>query len=330
MGRGVTWRGATRTATVYYYFEDHLGTSRVMVQAGQNTACYEADFYPFGGERLITNACSQNYKFTGKERDSETGNDYFGARFYASNLGRFLSPDPLLNSGQPWAPQSWNRYSYTVNNPLRYIDPTGLFTWRPSGCNYADTKCQEIYRENQEKFRQALRNLEKATDRYNLGSREYKRLEAAAKAYGKEGEETGVMVGFGSLTGDAAGGVTVSADEAGNLSFAVTFDMSKISGGDAFAIDTGHEGTHVADIRNPLYADPRTTLSDFQREFRGYETSVWVARSLGFATLSYGRVQVWNRSWSKVDQRDAAITRYLTTREQNPLPETRPHNPWPD
>jgi len=160
--------------------------------------------------------------------------------------------------------------------------------------------------------------------------KEVEKLEAAAKAYGKEGEETGVTVGFGSLTGDAAGGVTVSADEAGNLSFAVTFDMSKISGGDAFAIDTGHEGTHVADIRNPLYADPRTTLSDFQREFRGYETSVWVARSLGFATLSYGRVQVWNRSWSKVDQRDAAITRYLTTREQNPLPETRPHNPWPD
>jgi len=116
------------SGTVYYYFEDHLGTSRVMVQAGQNTACYEADFYPFGGERVITNTCSQNYKFTGKERDSETGNDYFGARFYASNLGRFLSTDvgpPIFGN-----PQSWNRYAYVLNNPLRFIDPDGDYTAR--------------------------------------------------------------------------------------------------------------------------------------------------------------------------------------------------------
>lgn len=120
--------------TVYYYFEDHLGTSRVMVQAGQNTACYDADFYPYGGERVITNSCAQNYKFTGKERDTESGNDYFGARYYASNLGRFLSVDPSMESVVLRKPQTWNRYSYTVNNPLRYIDPTGeLWVPSPSG-----------------------------------------------------------------------------------------------------------------------------------------------------------------------------------------------------
>jgi RHS repeat-associated protein len=113
------------SGTVYYYFGDHLGTSRVIVQAGQTAACYEADYYPYGGERLITNTCPQNYKFTGKERDTETQNDYFGARYYASNLGRFLhtDPGPFL-----WTDaQSLNRYAYTRNNPLKFVDPTGRY-----------------------------------------------------------------------------------------------------------------------------------------------------------------------------------------------------------
>jgi len=55
---------------IFYYFADHLGTSREMVQSGQTSPCYDADFYPFGGERAYATTCTQNYKFTGKERDS--------------------------------------------------------------------------------------------------------------------------------------------------------------------------------------------------------------------------------------------------------------------
>ena len=65
--------------------------------------------------------------FTGKERDTESGNDYFGARYYASSMGRMMSPDPgtptplhLLN------PQRWNMYSYGLNNPFMYTDSTGM------------------------------------------------------------------------------------------------------------------------------------------------------------------------------------------------------------
>jgi RHS repeat-associated protein len=96
------------------------------VISGQTTGtlCYDADFYPFGGERAYTNICTQNYKFTGKERDGESGNDYFGARYYASSMGRFLTPDD--GSDQDGAdPQSWNLYGYVRNNPLRYTDPSG-------------------------------------------------------------------------------------------------------------------------------------------------------------------------------------------------------------
>ena len=67
-------------------------------------------------------------QFTLKERDVETGLDYFGARYYGSMQGRFVSPDPLLSSGKLEDPQTWNHYSYTLNNPLALIDPTGLFT----------------------------------------------------------------------------------------------------------------------------------------------------------------------------------------------------------
>ncbi len=67
------------------------------------------------------------YRSTGKERDSESGNDYFGARYYGSNMGRFMSPDPSgLEYADPTNPQSLNHYSYVLNNPLINIDPNGL------------------------------------------------------------------------------------------------------------------------------------------------------------------------------------------------------------
>ena len=71
--------------------------------------------------------CAFAYKFTGKERDVESGLDNFGARYNASTLGRFMSPDPKIPSLKHLMnPQKWNKYAYTINNPLRYFDPNGL------------------------------------------------------------------------------------------------------------------------------------------------------------------------------------------------------------
>jgi RHS repeat-associated protein len=74
-------------------------------------------------------------KFTGKERDTESGNDYFGARYYSSSMGRFMSPDWSAQAEPvPYAklddPQSLNLYAYVRNNPLVSIDPDGHFDWR--------------------------------------------------------------------------------------------------------------------------------------------------------------------------------------------------------
>jgi RHS repeat-associated protein len=76
-----------------------------------------------GGVRLL---------FTGKERDWETGLDYFGARYFSGAQGRFTSVDPSMLSTVLANPQSWNRYTYALNNPLRYVDPNGEL-WAASG-----------------------------------------------------------------------------------------------------------------------------------------------------------------------------------------------------
>ena len=69
-----------------------------------------------------------NQKFTGKERDAETGLDYFKARYFGSALGRFTSPDPIgIMKQKLFDPQQWNAYAYARNNPLRFTDPTGMY-----------------------------------------------------------------------------------------------------------------------------------------------------------------------------------------------------------
>jgi RHS repeat-associated protein len=84
--------GPNGSGGVFYYFSDHLKTTDIVTNA-QGTILNESDFYPWGGELQFANGDSNHYKFTGKERDSETGLDYFGARYYSNGLGRFISAD---------------------------------------------------------------------------------------------------------------------------------------------------------------------------------------------------------------------------------------------
>ncbi len=133
-GKRIARRGPA--GQLFYYVADHLGTSRMMVRAGQTSACYSADFYPFGGERVLTNTCPQNYKFTSKERDSESGLDNFGARYDSSSLGRFISPDwSATVQSVPYAdfsdPQSLNLYAYVRNNPSSRRDADGHWCLDP-------------------------------------------------------------------------------------------------------------------------------------------------------------------------------------------------------
>ena len=123
---------------VQWLVADHLGTPRMVIdQNGTLTSVKRHDYLPFGeelfagtGGRTTALGYAGNdgvrQQFTQKERDVETGLDYFLARYYSSVQGRFTSTDPLRASGRPSVPQSWNRYTYVLNNPLSLVDPTGL------------------------------------------------------------------------------------------------------------------------------------------------------------------------------------------------------------
>jgi RHS repeat-associated protein len=137
-------QAAVSTGTAYIH-TDMLGSVRMVTGEKPSNApapileCY--DYVPFG--RLLNSAdnsrntgCYPNspdtqitsrlpQKFTGKERDAETRLDYFGARYFSAAQGRFTSPDAPFADQHPENPQSWNLYSYTRNNPLKYIDRQG-------------------------------------------------------------------------------------------------------------------------------------------------------------------------------------------------------------
>ncbi|MEO8682348.1 MAG: RHS repeat-associated core domain-containing protein, partial [Vicinamibacterales bacterium] len=85
------------------------------------------DYLPFGELWPIMPPPTPDVRqFAGKERDSETGLDYFGARYYRAVSGRFVTVDPVLNIKAALAdPQRWNRYAYAANNPQKFIDPDG-------------------------------------------------------------------------------------------------------------------------------------------------------------------------------------------------------------
>ena len=136
--------GAPSGGGTSYLTSDHLGSTRVVTKQ-DGTLRVRYDYLPFGEELPSTAGPRSSFvgygagdatrqKFTQKERDSESGLDYFGARYFSSAQGRFTSPDPLGH----WMieekkrdlyfanPQRWNRYVFVLNNPLRFVDPDGL------------------------------------------------------------------------------------------------------------------------------------------------------------------------------------------------------------
>lgn len=125
-GQRIARRNLVAPPGVVYYFSYHLKTASVITDS-VGTPKAESDYYPWGGEIQLVNNDSNHYKFTGKERDTETQLDYFGARYYSNGLGRFVTPDWAAKAtAVPYAefadPQSLNLYSYVRNigtSPLR-------------------------------------------------------------------------------------------------------------------------------------------------------------------------------------------------------------------
>jgi RHS repeat-associated protein len=135
--------------TLRYVTPDNLGTPRLHTSAGPTPSVLgRFDYMPFG-EEIFGTSTPQSFnagrttamgytasdttasqkvrqKFTSKERDAETGLDYFGARYFSRSQGRFTSADPILiKKARLMDPQRINLYAYARNSPLEYIDPNG-------------------------------------------------------------------------------------------------------------------------------------------------------------------------------------------------------------
>jgi len=118
---------------LFYNFADWLGTERVRTTVinGTVTVAESCQDTPYGMNLTCATfpgiADSSPMHFTGKQRDYESGLDYFNARYNASQIGRFMTPDPFaLSPLHIINPQRWNMYAYTLNNPTSFTDPTGL------------------------------------------------------------------------------------------------------------------------------------------------------------------------------------------------------------
>ena len=250
----------------------------------------DCDFLPYGEERCAASSSGNHYKFDGMERDAESGLDHTLHRQYASNYGRWLSPDPggvkVVNLEDP---QTWNMYAYVRNNPTTLTDPTGLYT---ANCNDDVKNCAKQISNYDKTLQQGLKS--KNVDIRN-----------AAAAYGKLGEKNGVKVTFANVVGpkhsDVLGTVTAQAGTGGatydentkTFQQATQVTIKAGLGGSQLEEMAFHEGVHVED-RAAIVNSINLGMSSFSRslnitgrqsEINAYGVENIFRRSIGLPTL---------------------------------------------
>jgi RHS repeat-associated protein len=117
------------------------------------------EYDPWGSVSKAVGNYDPTHRFNGKELDPETGLYYYGGRYYDPEISRFISPDPFVP--EPGNPQALNRYSYTINNPQKYIDPTGyffLFDWFKKAFKGIKHAFQELWEFTKKAWRAVLSN----------------------------------------------------------------------------------------------------------------------------------------------------------------------------
>ncbi len=107
-----------------YVLSDHLGSTSTIVDASGDYVA-RTGYMPWGGERFSTADIPTDYRYTGQRLEDDLGIYYYNARWYDPSIGRFLQADTIVPD--PGNPLAYDRYSYVLNNPLRYTDPSGKF-----------------------------------------------------------------------------------------------------------------------------------------------------------------------------------------------------------
>jgi RHS repeat-associated protein len=183
---------------------------------------------------------SLRYRCTGKERDTESGNDYFGARYYASSMGRFLSPDPLyIEMHRLVDPQQLNLYAYGRNNPLRVTDPTGL------DITCGGSRCSDYLSGLQKDIKGFKIDYDKNGKVETVGDVNKKGLSKSDKAFLSAIDDSKHHVTINAIGGDKDSSVFFGASHGSthtiNFDQAALLDSAKNAGGMTSAGLVGHE-----------------------------------------------------------------------------------------
>ena len=298
-----TEAGGTSTATgTQYLTADNLGSTRLVTDA-TGVPTERHDYQPFGyevsgGWRTAVMAYAPEtvrQQFTGKERDAETGLDYFLTRYFSSAQGRFTSTDPL-----PWLhwqqagdedranfrqfisdPQNFNLYAYARNNPLRFSDPTGMYY-----CTGTTAQCAEL--------KKAYEQAQAAANSKDLTAKQKAAIQQVLKFLGKPGDVNGVVVKFARTDAGTTGNTDV-AKQFGSLITTITLNPTKFAALDAEsqAETFVHEGRHGVDDA-ARGRGPETWAEELTTERNAYRVQSFVGQGSGVAS----RWGLWDPTWS--------------------------------
>ncbi|MFN7651343.1 MAG: RHS repeat domain-containing protein [Acidobacteriota bacterium] len=292
---GVEYGGGASQAGTRYLSTDHLGSTR-LVSSETGAVISRRDLTPFGevipagtggrgGE--FGAPAGTSILFTGKERDVETGLDYFGARYMSAAQGRFTSPDAPFADQDPVNPQSWNLYSYGRNNPLLYVDPTGNYVCASS-----------VSTEQCDSFQQSLDQAQTAAnalkEKYGADSKQYTDAQAAISSYGTRGKDNGVTIAIGdtgkngAITTVANSAGAITGDNKNGQNITVTFNAATIGNTTLAA----HEGSHVADGSAYVSSGFNQALNPTNRqtETKAFQvqSNIGIGMSWQFQTVTFG------------------------------------------
>ena len=274
-----------------YLTADHPASTRLVTDGTTGQVKRRSDYHPFGrevnpghGDRSTVTGCASNAfpaGFTGKERDAESGLDYFGFRYMSSAQGRFTSPDAPFNDQHPEDTQSWNLYTYGRNNPLAFVDPTGQYV---CGSTISKDECATF----QKSLDQAQISAMALKDKYGAGSKQYTTAQRAIDAYGRAGVDNGVTVDvgntgkYGAITAVAGAAGAKTADNPTGQKVNVTFGTGIL--GEARPTLAAHEGSHVADgsdrVRSGFSA--ATNPTPYRAEVNAYQVQSNIGQGLGW------------------------------------------------
>jgi hypothetical protein len=204
-----------------------------------------------------------------------------------------------MSSGHPDDPQSWNRFTYVLNNPLRYTDPTGLYTF--GTCGGDAVTCAEY----KKRFNKTVADLKKAASQLDPKSKEGKQLNKIIQRLGEEGKG-GPTINFGDAGHDKSGGLNLGT----TIGNSITLNYKELdqvetnlSQTEKEALDaglTGHEGGHLSNSGFPVLSflehGEHTALFSESATYQGLHAT----------DRAYG---LWNESWSRLDRQQMETKR---------------------